>query len=66
MYVHGSIVSGMFFYVQVGAVDLLCSGVGEICGGSVREERLHVLQPRLQQMGLEQSYNWLATACILL
>ncbi|XP_041919615.1 probable asparagine--tRNA ligase, mitochondrial [Alosa sapidissima] len=40
------------------AVDLLVPGVGELCGGSLREERLDLLQNRLAQAGLEEEYEW--------
>ncbi|KAF7665124.1 hypothetical protein LDENG_00153770 [Lucifuga dentata] len=40
------------------AVDLLVPGVGELCGGSLREERLDLLRARLQQVGLEETYSW--------
>jgi asparaginyl-tRNA synthetase len=43
----------------VAAMDVLVPQVGEIIGGSQREERLEVLVERMQQMGLhEQDYWW--------
>lgn len=42
----------------VAAVDLLVPGVGELCGGSLREERVDFLQTRLQKLGLEHTYQW--------
>ncbi|KAF9973584.1 hypothetical protein BGZ73_003163 [Actinomortierella ambigua] len=43
----------------VGCVDLLVPGIGELMGGSLREERLDVLQQQLKQHGLsEQEYDW--------
>ncbi len=43
----------------VAAVDLLVPGVGEIIGGSQREERLELLAQRIQEMGLtEEDYWW--------
>ncbi|XP_077422099.1 asparaginyl-tRNA synthetase [Vanacampus margaritifer] len=40
------------------AVDLLVPGVGELCGGSLREERLDLLSARLEEVGLEDTYSW--------
>ncbi|XP_061576422.1 probable asparagine--tRNA ligase, mitochondrial [Cololabis saira] len=40
------------------AVDLLVPGVGELCGGSLREERLNLLRARLQAVGLDDNYSW--------
>lgn len=40
------------------AVDLLVPGVGELCGGSLREERFDLLMARLKRVGLEDTYNW--------
>jgi asparaginyl-tRNA synthetase len=43
----------------VAAMDVLAPGIGEIIGGSQREERLEVLDRRMDEMGLnKQSYNW--------
>ncbi|MDP4153303.1 MAG: asparagine--tRNA ligase [Bacillota bacterium] len=43
----------------VRAMDLLVPGVGEIIGGSQREERLDVLEKRMQELGLNtQDYWW--------
>jgi len=43
----------------VAAMDLLVSGVGELIGGSQREERLDVLEERIKSMGLSpQDYWW--------
>ena len=38
----------------VGAMDILFPGIGEIVGGSQREERLDVLTSRMQEMGVPQ------------
>ncbi|XP_037630313.1 probable asparagine--tRNA ligase, mitochondrial [Sebastes umbrosus] len=40
------------------AVDLLVPGVGELCGGSLREERMDLLRARLEELGLEDTYSW--------
>ncbi|MDD4080678.1 MAG: asparagine--tRNA ligase [Eubacteriales bacterium] len=43
----------------VAAVDLLVPGIGELIGGSQREERYDKLLERIAQMGLEESdYSW--------
>lgn len=43
----------------VAAVDLLVPGIGELIGGSQREERLDVLKRRMAEMGLkEEDYKW--------
>ena len=42
----------------VAAMDLLVPGVGEIIGGSQREERLDVLLERMAQCGLEEKDYW--------
>jgi len=42
----------------VAAMDLLVPGVGEIIGGSQREERLDVLEKRMTEMGLKKEDYW--------
>ena len=43
----------------VAAMDILAPGIGEIIGGSQREERLDVLDSRLDEMGLDVAdYGW--------
>ncbi len=42
----------------VAAMDLLVPGVGEIIGGSQREERLDKLEARMEQMGLNAEDYW--------
>lgn len=45
--------------VTVAGMDVLLPRVGEIIGGSQREERLEVLNNRMEYMGLnKQEYNW--------
>ena len=54
------------FYMKVNddgktvrAMDVLVPGVGEIIGGSQREERLDVLESRMKEQGLEpEAYSW--------
>lgn len=43
----------------VAAMDVLAPGIGEIIGGSQREERLEVLDRRTREMGLDPAdYGW--------
>jgi len=43
----------------VAAMDVLAPGIGEIIGGSQREERLDVLDARMDEMRLNKAnYNW--------
>jgi asparaginyl-tRNA synthetase len=42
----------------VGAMDVLVPKIGEIIGGSQREERLEVLDRRLEEMGLRKDDYW--------
>jgi asparaginyl-tRNA synthetase len=42
----------------VRAMDVLVPGVGEIIGGSQREERLDVLQDRMKSVGLQEEHYW--------
>ena len=54
------------FYMKVNddgktvrAMDVLVPGVGEIIGGSQREERLDVLEQRMREQGLDpHAYEW--------
>ncbi|HEX3150575.1 MAG TPA: asparagine--tRNA ligase [Gemmataceae bacterium] len=54
------------FYMRVNddgktvrAMDVLVPGVGEIIGGSQREERLDILESRMREQGLDpQHYSW--------
>lgn len=43
----------------VAAMDILAPGIGEIVGGSQREERLDVLDARLRELSLDpEDYSW--------
>ena len=42
----------------VAAMDLLVPGVGEIIGGSQREERLDMLEKRMDELGLKKEDYW--------
>lgn len=42
----------------VRALDVLAPRIGEIIGGSQREERLHILQSRMAQAGLDAAPYW--------
>ncbi|MGI6151755.1 MAG: asparagine--tRNA ligase, partial [Christensenellales bacterium] len=42
----------------VAAMDLLVPGVGEIVGGSQREERLDLLKNRIQELGMDEEDYW--------
>ena len=43
----------------VAALDVLAPGIGEIIGGAQREERLDVLEKRIEDLGLDkENYGW--------
>jgi asparaginyl-tRNA synthetase len=42
----------------VSAMDVLAPGIGEIIGGSQREERLDILERRMQEMEIESDSLW--------
>jgi len=50
----------------VAAVDLLAPEVGEICGGSLREERYSQLQQALDRTGFTEALGWLVYAYIFM
>jgi len=39
-------------------MDVLAPGIGEVIGGSQREERLEVLDRRMEEMGLDRDVYW--------
>ena len=42
----------------VAAMDVLVPGIGEIIGGSQREERLHVIDSRIQNQKIREELSW--------
>ena len=40
------------------AMDILFPGIGEIVGGSQREERLDVLEKRIEELGIDAEELW--------
>jgi len=43
----------------VAAMDILVPGIGEIVGGSQREERYEILEQRMQAAGIDlDDYRW--------
>lgn len=42
----------------VAAMDLLVPGIGELIGGSQREERLEYLEKRMEEMGIHKDNMW--------
>jgi asparaginyl-tRNA synthetase len=42
----------------VSAMDILFPGIGEIIGGSQREERLDVLEKRIEELGVDAQELW--------
>jgi len=42
----------------VRAMDVLFPGIGEIIGGSQREERLDILKKRIQEIGIDEKELW--------
>ncbi|KAJ9595835.1 hypothetical protein L9F63_012990, partial [Diploptera punctata] len=49
----------VFFYsIKVSALDLLTPRVGELCGGSLREDDFSNLENKLKKLDLQESLNW--------
>ena len=42
----------------VAACDMLVPGIGEIIGGSQREERYDVLKERIRELGMDEADYW--------
>ena len=42
----------------VAAMDMLVPGIGELIGGSQREERLDLLEARMDELGLNKEDYW--------
>jgi asparaginyl-tRNA synthetase len=42
----------------VAAMDVLVPNIGEIIGGSQREERLEVLEARMEETGMDKDTYW--------
>ena len=42
----------------VAAMDLLIPGIGELIGGSQREERIEKLQSRMEELSMKQKDYW--------
>lgn len=42
----------------VAAMDILCPGIGEVIGGSQREERLEVLEARIKELDMPLENYW--------
>ena len=42
----------------VRAMDILFPGIGEIVGGSQREERLDILKARMKELNIDQEELW--------